>query len=339
MKSLENPVRFGILGLGVGERKARECVRTKNAKLVAVCDLQEGKARKIAEELRCNYYVNYDDMLNEEELDCVGIFTPSGMHMDHALRAIERGIHVFVTKPMDINVEKCIFAVRKAREANVILAVDFELRYLDLNQKIYYAIQRGLLGKIFLVNVLMKWNRNSTYYRGGYPPGWRSSRRYEGGSAANQGVHFIDLVQWWMGGVKTVQGLSGTFTHDIETEDCSVALLTFKNGAFGTITTTTSSIPNLGTRIEVNSDKGSLIWKDGKVEFFYLQGGDFSVIDNIALPKDKPANIFEDMVNAIRAGRKPLVDGEEGIKSVKIFDAIYKSSSTGKVIDIENDLM
>lgn len=132
-----------------------------------------------------------------------------------------------------------------------------------------------------------------------------------------------------------MQGLSGTFTHNIETEDCSVALLTFKNGAFGTLTTTTSSIPNLGTRIELNSDKGTLVWKDDKIDFLYLKDGDMSVIENITLPKDRSANIFEDMIYAIREGRKPAVDGVEGIKSVRILNAIYESSCTKRAIEIE----
>ncbi|MEM1602540.1 MAG: Gfo/Idh/MocA family oxidoreductase [Candidatus Bathyarchaeia archaeon] len=329
------PVRFGILGLGVGYSKAKQCTRSRGAILSAVCDLQEDRARKIAEEFKCRWYTDYDKMLEKEDIDCVGVFTPSGMHMDHALKAIRRGLHVFVTKPMDIDAEKCRLAIKEAEEANVVLAVDFELRYQPLNQKIYYAIQQNLIGRVFLVDVLMKWFRDEAYYKGGYPPGWRSSRLYEGGSAANQGIHFIDLVQWWMGGVDLVQGLSGTFTHNIETEDCSVAVLRFKNGAFGTLTTTTSSIPNLGTRIEVNSDRGSLIWKDGKLDFFYLKDGDQSILDSISLPEDRPLNIFEDMVAAIRKGTKPIVDGREGLKSVLILNAIYESSKTGKAVKIE----
>ena len=332
---LKEPVKFGIVGLGVGYRKAKQCFETRGAKLVAVCDLQEEKAKKVAREFKCNWYTDYDEMLEKEDLECVGIFTPSGMHADHALKAVRRGLHVFVTKPMDINLAKCERLIKEAEKAGVVLAVDFDLRYRDLNRKIYLAIKKNLLGRIFLVNLLMKWYREEAYYKGGYPPGWRSTRSYEGGSAANQGIHFIDLIQWWMGGVKTVQGLSGTFTHNIETEDCSVALLTFKNGAFGTLTTTTSSIPPLGTRIELNSDKGTLRWKDSKIDFLYLKDGDISVIENITLPENRPVNIFEDMIYAIREGRKPEVDGEEGIKSIKILNAIYESSRTKEVIEIE----
>jgi len=333
---LDKPVRFGILGLGVGYRKAKQCVGSRGAVLAAVCDLQEERARKVAEELGCRWYTDYDDMLDSGDVDCIGVFTPSGMHMDHALKAIERGLHVFVTKPMDIDVEKCRLAIREAEKANVVLAVDFELRYQDLNQKICYAIQKGLIGRVFLIDVLMKWFRDEAYYKGGYPPAWRSSRRYEGGSAANQGVHYIDLVQWWMGGVESVQGLAGTFTHDIETEDCSVAIMRFRNGAFGTLTTTTSSIPDLGTRIEVNSDRGSMIWRDGKIDFFHLKDGDISILDSITLPSDRPMNIFEDMAKAIREGRKPIVDGREGLKSVAIFNAIYESSKIGRAIRVED---
>jgi len=68
--------------------------------------------------------------------------------------------------------------------------------------------------------------------------------------------------EWFMGPVKTVYGRSGTFAHDIETDDLSIAFLTFENGAWGSIVTTTASYPSLGSLIEITEDNGSLVWRD-----------------------------------------------------------------------------
>ena len=332
---LSSPVRFGILGLGVGANRARLVAETRDAELVCVCDLQEEKARRIAGELNCEWTTRYDDMLRREDIDVIGVFTPSGTHCDCAIKAIQAGKDVFVTKPMDISLEKCDAAIEAARDADVILAVDFQMRYDETAQKMKLALDNGRLGRLILGDLRMKWYRSQEYYEGGYPHGWRKRRETEGGSAANQGVHFIDLLQWFMGPVKTVYGRSGTFAHNIETEDLSMALITFENDAWGSIVTTTASYPRLGSSIEITGENGSIVWRDGNVELYKLKDNPEPSLDEFKLDPERPRNIIEDMVSAIKKGSKVMVDGVEGRKSVAIINAIYESSKTGKVIELD----
>jgi len=332
---MSKTVRSGILGLGMGANRARMVPKTKGAELVCVCDLQEEKARQVAEELNCEWCTDYEKMLAQEDIDAIGIFTSSGSHADYAIRAVEAGKHVFTTKPMDISVKKCDELIEAASKANLVLAVDFANRYLDDRRKVKLAIDSGQIGKIILADLRMKWYRTQEYYDSSYPSGWRSRRKTEGGSAANQGVHYIDLLQWLVGPVKTVYGMSGTFTHKIETEDTSVAILTFKNGAWGTLVTTTASIPDLGSVIEISGDNGSIIIKDRGVSLYHCKGKPDASLDEFTLPEDRPKNIIEDMVSAITKGMPVAVDGVEGRESVKIFNAIYESSRTGKPLKIK----
>ncbi|KYH40314.1 MAG: hypothetical protein AYL33_006180 [Candidatus Bathyarchaeota archaeon B63] len=332
---MSSPVRFGILGLGMGALRARLAAETRGAEVACVCDLREERAKEVAAELNCDWTTRYDEMLAREDIDVIGIFTPSGTHCDYAIQAVNAGKHVFITKPMDIRVEKCDAAIEAARDAGAILAVDFELRYAEVSQKIKAALDRGRLGRLILGDLRMKWYRSQEYYERGYPYGWRKKRITEGGSAANQGVHFIDLLQWFMGPVKTVYGRSGTFAHRIETEDLSLALLTFENGAWGSIVTTTTSYPPLGSLIEITGDNGSIVWKDGKVELYRRKDDPEATLDEFSLKPDRPRNIIEDMVYAVREGRPVMVDGVEGRKSVAIINAIYESSRTGRVVEVD----
>jgi len=176
---MSDPVRFGILGLGMGANWARLVTETMDAELVCVCDLQEGRAREVAKELSCEWTTLYDEMLKRKDIDVVGIFTPSGTHCDYAVKAIQAGKHVFVTKPMDISVEKCDAAIEEARNAGVILAVDFQMRYEETNQKIKLALDNRRLGRLILGDLRMKWYRTQEYYEGGYPHGWRKRRPKE----------------------------------------------------------------------------------------------------------------------------------------------------------------
>ena len=331
---MANEVKFGILGLGVGSSRAKIAANTPGARLVCVSDLQEEKAKARAEEYGCDWTTDYREMFERDDIDAIGAFTPSGTHADFAIQAIEAGKHAFTTKPMDISLEKCDKLIETAKNAGVVFAVDFARRYRPIDHKVRMVLETGRLGRIILVDLRMKWYRAQSYYDGGWPPGWRSRRATEGGSAANQGVHSIDQLQWLIGKVLTVQGRSGTFNHDIETEDCSVAILTFENGAFGVIQTMTCSYPNLGTEIQISGSKGTLtLDKSGKISY-ELEGVENPSLDEFEVDPNLPRNIIEDMMGAIVYGRPVMVDGEEGRKSVAIFNAIYESSRTGKIIEL-----
>ena len=322
----DNEIRFGIVGLGVGAGRAKIAANTPGAKLICVCDLREENVKKFADKNSCDWTTNYESMIARDDVDAVGVFTPSGTHADFAIAAIKAGKHAFTTKPMDIRVEKCDELIDTAEEAGAIIAVDFGQRYSAVNQKVHKAIQSGRLGKIILGDLRMKWYRAQSYYDGGSPPGWRSRTGTEGGSSANQGVHSIDLFQWFLGPVKSVYGKSGTFIHEIETEDCSIGLLEFQSGAFGVIQTTTASYPSLGTAIEITGSNGTLSWRDSKIDLYKCQDNENPSLEEFQIDPNQPKNIIEDMVSAITKGTPVTVDGIEGRKSVEIFCAMYESA-------------
>ena len=325
-------VGFGILGLGRGRKAAQTAVQTVGANLVCVCDLQEEKVKATAQELDCDWTTSYDRMLARDDIDAIGVYTSSGTHADFANQAVAAGKHVFVTKPMDIDLDKCDRLIEAAKKANLVLAVDFIRRYRKIDHQVRKAVVDGLIGNVILGDLRMKWYRSQSYYDGGWPAGWRSRSSTEGGSAANQGVHSIDQLQWFMGDVKTVQGRCGTFNHEIETEDCSVGILTFASGAFGMIQTTTCSYPSLGTTLQINGSKGTITMDKSGAVGLVIEGQEGATIDQVEIETDFPDNIIEDVVGAIIDGQPIMVSGEEGRKSVAIFTAIYESSRTGRIV-------
>ena len=300
--------------------------------LVCVCDLQEEKVKATAQELDCDWTTSYDRMLARDDIDAIGVYTSSGTHADFANQAVAAGKHVFVTKPMDIDLDKCDRLIEAAKRANLVLAVDFIRRYRKIDHQVRKAVVDGLIGNVILGDLRMKWYRSQSYYDGGWPVGWRSRSSTEGGSAANQGVHSIDQLQWFMGDVKTVQGRCGTFNHEIETEDCSVGILTFASGAFGMIQTTTCSYPSLGTTLQINGSKGTITMDKSGAVGLVIEGQEGATIDQVEIETDFPDNIIEDVVGAIIDGQPIMVSGEEGRKSVAIFTAIYESSRTGRIV-------
>ena len=181
---MADEIRFGIVGLGMGANRADIASKTEGVKLACVCDIVEENAKRVAEKYGCAYETDYEKMLQRDDIDAVGVMSPSGLHAEFAIMAAKAGKHVYTTKPMDILVEKCDELIETAKKAGVVLAVDFGERYLPANKRVRKAIQSGLMGKMFLADLRMKWYRAQSYYDGGSPAGWRSKRRYEGGSAA-----------------------------------------------------------------------------------------------------------------------------------------------------------
>ena len=328
----QDPVRFGIIGLGMGRNRARVATETDGAELAVVCSLDEDQARDAAQELSCEWTTQFEDVIGRDDLDVVGILTPSGTHARLAVQALEAGKHVFTTKPLDINVAACDQAIAAAEKAGRVLGVDFGSRYLPQNRRVREAVRSGLIGDVFLVDLQMKWYRGQSYFDAGAPPGWRGRKETEGGSLANQGVHYIDLLQWFIGPVESVRGRTRTVNHDIETEDLCNALLTFQNGCWGVVVTTTASDPNLGTRIELSGTKGTISWVNNEVRRFYLTEDHEATLEQVVPAPPGPANIIEDMVSAVRNGSAPLVDGPEGRTSVALFEAVYRSAETGEEV-------
>ncbi len=316
----------------MGANRAKLVAECPDARLACVCDLREDVAEKVAGEHGCDWTTQYEDMLARDDIDVIGVMTPSGWHCDHALQAIAAGRHCFTTKPMDLRVAKCDAAIAAAKERGVVLAVDFDCRYNPANHRIRMALQQGLLGKPLLADLRMKWYRKQEYYDGGHPPGWRSRLETEGGSLANQGVHFVDLLLWFMGSLTEVRGRIATVAHSIETEDLANALLTFESGAWGVVQTTTAHYPREGSDIEISGDRGSLVWRDNRVERWETQDGGVEQLEALEPRADLPANIIEDMVAAVRDGAAPLVTGEEGRKSTALLEAVYESARTGEAV-------
>ena len=330
----------------MGEGRASLCAQTPGADLVAVCDLSAARGREAERDLGVPWLDSYDELLKRADVDVVGLWTPSGSHAGMALQALRAGKHVCMTKPMDITTAACDAAIHEAQNRGLLLAVDFEQRYQPRNHRIKRALDTGAVGRPLLADLRMKWYRAQSYYDAGVPQRWRSRLDTEGGSLANQAVHFLDLMLWWVGDAERVAGRRGTCGHDIRTEDAAAAVVQFRGGAVGSVLTTTCSVPGAEAEMSVNGSWGTLHWKDEDVprlkhvppaartgsDAFRAAGAAAAPAvaagDLIAypVPDDLPENIFQDLVSALRNGTDLQCDGREGRRTVALFEAVYAAS-------------
>ncbi|MEO9021008.1 MAG: Gfo/Idh/MocA family oxidoreductase [Ginsengibacter sp.] len=340
---------FGIVGAGmISHFHARAIAAIKNAVLVGVYNINKDKSDQFAGKHHCIAYTALEEMLSNPEIDIVCICTPSGIHLDPALKSIKAGKHCLIEKPLEVTLERCDRIIEAAKKKGVRVGVIFPSRFYENSKQLKSAIDQKRFGDLVLGDAYVKWSRSAAYYQSGK---WRGTWKYDGGGALmNQGIHSVDLLQWYMGPVESVRSVAANIQHkNIEVEDTIVSTLKFANGALGTIESTTAVFPGTLKRIEIMGTEGTAILEESnliKWEFTKKNSEDKIINDELAKANishggvSDPADInfaghqkqIEDMMHSIEKGDDPLIDALEGRKSVEIVLAIYESARSGHEI-------
>jgi len=348
-------IGFGIIGLGmVAEFHVRAIQELAGCRFVAGYDTQQGRAKDFCEKYGGTGYDDLGSFMSDKQVDIVCIATPSGLHLDGAVAAARAGKHIIVEKPLEITTARCDAIIAEARANGVLLATIFPSRYHAASGIIKKAITQGRLGTIVLADAQIKWYRSQHYYDSGQ---WRGTWELDGGGALmNQGIHAIDLLQWFMGDVTEVFATTATLAHErIEVEDTAAAVLKFANGALGVIEGTTGAYPGFLKKIEICGSKGCVTmeeenittWKfaeenDGDEEIRRIYGSATQTgggaADPGAIGHHGHKLLFEAFVNALRANKPADIDGAEGRKSVAIIEAIYRSAKNHGPVAVQDPI-
>jgi predicted dehydrogenase len=358
-------IRFGIVGCGaIGPTHAGAISQMADAELVAVADLIPARAKAVAEKFAVEkIYADQTELFADRNVDVVCLCTPSGMHADGAVLALQAGKHVVVEKPMDITTAACDRMIAAQRQTGKLLTVISQHRFDAASMQVKDLIQSGKLGKILLATADVKWWRTQKYYDEG---DWRGTFALDGGGAVmNQGIHTIDLLQWLAGDVASVYAQTRTAAHErIEVEDVAVAALTFKNGAIGTYIASTAVFDGMPVRIDIVGTEGTAIIEGDCLKQIKLKTGENYTSESpathaMSVARGGTASVtataanrpvaekegavwgdahraqLEDFVRALRTGGKPLIDGPAGRAAVKIIQSMYESARSGKAVSVE----
>lgn len=341
---------FGIIGAGVISAYHAEAIKaTPGAEIRAVADPIPGRAAEFAAKHGGRGFEDWKEMVKQADVDCVCVCTPSGLHAEHAIGAMQSGKNVIVEKPMAINLTDGARMLKIAREKGVTLAVVSQLRTTESIQKLKKAVADGVFGKIVNVDVLIKYWRNQAYYDSA---NWRGTWAMDGGgSTMNQGVHGIDEMHFLMGPVESVFAKCDTVAHAIEVEDLAVALITFKNGALGHILTSTVTNPGTGNRIEINGTQGTAVLDDKGIQSWAVSASKEELanetIDPLAAAAGKnvgggsSATVFDasghrmqiaNFIAAIDGKEKLICPASDGFEDILLILSLYESSRQKKEI-------
>jgi predicted dehydrogenase len=359
----DQPLRAGIIGLGVGKSHARGYLGNHGAALVAICDMDEVRLHELGIQYAIppeNRYTDYKKMLAEAKLDLVSVCLPNYLHAETTIAALDAGVHVLCEKPMAPGVAQAQEMIAAAGRNSRQLMVTYNYRYRADTQWIRRLIAGGHLGSVY--HVYASWRRET-----GIPgSGWFGNKQMAGGGALiDLGVHVLDLTMWLLGfpGVLTVSG----DTHSVfgprgmkmwgrrpgqiaqppfDVDDGAVGFIRFANGANAVLEATWAEHRQPQDdliRMELQGTNGTVVLNIANYKLedtlrFYteLEGEPATVIPNLRFsgPQGHEALII-DVIRSIRENSTPPSDGFQGLAAVQVLQAMYESARTGHEIALD----
>jgi len=353
--------RLGIVGAGdVGGLHALAIGDIENAELVAASRRSEGPGREFAAEHDCEWYADYEEMLDEADLDAVTVATPSGAHLEPTRAAAERGVHVLCEKPLEITTDRIDQMIAAAEEGGVKLGGIFQQHFNDVVVTVREAVAEGRLGDLAVANAYVPWWRDGDYYEGT----WKGTRDLDGGGALmNQSIHAIDAIQWLVGAamdldpgenpVEEVHAYTDVLGHDpdhIEVEDTAVAVVKYRDGTLGQILGATSMYPgNLRSLQVAGRDGTAEVLEDQLVKWQFREerpedeeireeyGAETEssgASDPMAIDYSGHTRNVEAFLDWVGTDADYELDAREARKAVAIIEAVYESAEAGEPVTV-----
>lgn len=342
-------VKFGVVGVGgMGGSHAKNIGQQEGCEVVAVADVNEETARRVADECGARPFTDYKKLLRDGGVDAVMIATPHYFHPPIAEHAAKRGIHVLTEKPIAVSVAAADKMIEACKKNNVLLGVVFQQRTEPSRRAMKRLIDEGALGNLHRISMTAPWYRPQAYYDSG---SWRGTWKGEGGGILmNQAPHSLDQFVWLGGVPQRVQSIASTRLHNIEVENLALAIFDYGDGKIGWLYTSTAELPG-GERIEVAGDKGALVWEGGKVRLMKTEqplsehlrtcseafGSIKSEWHDVELDDESSGHmeVVRAFARAVRENNPSLMvaNGEDGLRSLEMANAILMAGFKRKEIE------
>ena len=338
------PVRFALVGCGRISGKHFEAFErhADQAALVAVCDIDPETLAAAAARTGAKPFESIERLLAGSDADVVVICTPSGLHAEQTVKAAEAGRHVVTEKPMATRWLDGQRMVHACDAAGVRLFVVKQNRRNPTLALLKRAVDLGRFGPIHSVQVNVFWNRPQEYYDSAE---WRGTWEFDGGAFMNQASHYVDLLDWLVGPVASLQAFTATLGRNIQVEDSGVAIFRWRSGALGAMNVSMLTYPrNLEGSITVIGEHGTV--RVGGVAVNRIEHWAFATPhpddERVEAANYETESVYghghigyyENVLATLRGEASPETDGREGLRSLELLIGIYLSARDGRVVGL-----
>ncbi len=334
----QGPVlRVAICGLGsYGTRVAEAMQSCKMAKLVGVISgtpskVKDWQAKYNIPEKNCYNYENFDKIKDNKDIDAVYVITPNALHKPQVIRVAQAGKHVICEKPIALNAAEGQAMVDACKKANVKFLVGYRMHFEPKTLEIIRLRNAGEFGKVLFFQGL-------TGFRIGDPNQWRLNKELAGGgSMMDIGIYAVNGARYMIGEEPIWVAAQEVKTNPEKFKEGVDETITFQMGFPGGAIASclsTYTMNNLD-RFFLNGDKGFAEMQPS-TGYGPIKGR--THLGELTQPHVTHQTVqMDEMAAIILQGKKPVVpvDGEEGVRDLKIMDAIYKAAKTGKKEDLK----
>jgi UDP-N-acetyl-2-amino-2-deoxyglucuronate dehydrogenase len=336
----DRKVRFALVGCGRISPNHIQAIaaHAERAELVAVCDIDPCALRAAEAKSGAKGYCSLDALLADSDADAVILATPSGLHAEQAVQVAHAGRHVVTEKPMATRWHDAKRMVQACDQAGVHLFVVKQNRRNATLQLLKRAVEKRRFGRIFMVNINVFWSRPQSYYDSAK---WRGTWEFDGGAFMNQASHYVDLLDWLIGPVDSLQAYTATLARDIQVEDTGVVSLRWRTGALGSMNVTMLTYPkNFEGSITIIGERGTV--RVGGVAVNRIEHWQFAEPDEdderVGQASYDTTSVYgfghplyyENVISSLRGETVPDTDGREGMRSLEILIATYLSARDGR---------
>lgn len=346
---MENDLKVALIGCGrIAGHHCQSITAVDGVAIAAVCDLDMEKANAYSEQFEVPAFQDYRKMFQAmPEIDIAAIITPSGMHLEHTLEVIkEFGKHAIVEKPTFMRPSQLKIAFDAAADADKRIFPVFQNRYNKAVSRVRQAFKDGELGAIRTVSVKLRWCRPQRYYD--MAP-WRGTFSHDGGALTNQTIHHVDLLRHLGGEIDQVNATMRTLGADIEVEDTTVATLSYKSGAVGTLESTTAARPD---DFEASI---SFVCAEGMAQIGGIAVNELQIFtpDPTACEENSEdfkrieghgavygfghTEMYRDIVSEFRNGIPYPVDHDDCLQTLKLLHAFYRADEAGNWVKVDSN--
>jgi len=336
MTSDSTTLRVGVIGAGrIGALRAEAIAhRVPQAELVAISDADQAAARRVANRLGgAAVHGDYRELLTDSNVDAVFVCTPTSTHADIMVQAAAAGKHLFVEKPIALDMAQVDRALDAVEQAGVALQIGLNRRFDPTFARVRQAITDGTIGDVHLLHIIS---------RDPAPPPI-SYVLTSGGLFADMMIHDLDMARFLVGSEVTSVYARGAVRVSPEIGaagdiDTATVMLTFANGALGTIENSRQAVYGYDQRVEV---LGSL----GGISTANVHPNQVTISSAASIQRDLPLNFFMEryaesyvleiqaFVDAVVAGHRPSPTGADGRMALQLALAARQSYETGLAID------
>jgi len=343
----DRKIRFAVVGCGRISKNHFDSLKhhSEHADLVAVCDVNPGALSSAVAATGAVGYPTLEDLLKRAEVDVVVLATPSGLHSAQAIQIAESGRHVVTEKPMSTRWADGKRMVQACDATRVRLFVVKQNRRNKTLQLLKRAIDTGRFGRIYMVNMNVFWSRPQSYYDSA---AWRGTWEFDGGAFMNQASHYVDLLDWLIGPVESVQAYIATLARNIEVEDTGVASIKWRSGALGSVNVTMlTHKKNFEGSLTILGEKGSVRvgglavneiqhWEFDREEPWDQEVKEASYQTTSVYGFGHPV-YYKNVIQTLRGEADAETDGREGLRSLELLIAIYISARDGRRVSLPLD--